>query len=137
MVKEIPVIPANDPRVGTNIHEAAVDRMRGNRVKSTAYVEKGDKAVRLVIDASLDIIDKGGSGGLRGAVTSEAVLVWVKRAKPDALVHVPGAEPLQGLEKIVGKGNGTVGGRVRVGHFAGFGKEDNHALLPETGVYWR
>ena len=55
-VKEIAVIPSDDPRVGSNISEAAVDVVWGNRVKGTTDVEKGDKAVRLGIDVSLCLL---------------------------------------------------------------------------------
>ena len=63
--------------------------------------------------------------------------MWVDGGETNTLLHMPGAEPLQGFEKVIGEGDGTVRRRMGVGGLARFREEDDIALLPEAGVYWR
>ena len=53
-------------------------------------------------------------------------------AKADTLVHVPGAESLQGLQKVVGEGNGAVRGGMRVRLLARFGEKDHRTFPPKA-----
>ena len=46
---------------------------------------------------------------------------------------MPGAKPLKRLQKVVGEGDRAVGGRLRVGVLARFGKKNHRTLLPKTG----
>ena len=55
-VEEIPMISASDPRVGTNVHETAVNVLWGDRVESTADVEECGKAVRFAVDVQFALI---------------------------------------------------------------------------------
>ena len=102
------MIPSDDPGVGTNPCETAVDALRSDGVKRTTDVKKGDKAVGFCINMALNVVCKGGGSSLRGPVTPETMLVWMKGTKSDALVNMPGAQPLQGFKEVIGQGDGVV-----------------------------
>ena len=60
------------------------------------------------------------------------MLLGMKGAKTDTLVHVPGTESLQGHQKVVGEGNGAVRGRMRVRLLARFGEKDHSTFPPKA-----
>ena len=102
-MEEVVIVPANHPRVRTDPAEGALDVFRSDGVEGAPNVQKRSKAVGAGVDVSFDIIRKCRSGGLRGLVTSKAVLLRMERREADTLLHVPGAEPLESFEEVVGK----------------------------------
>ena len=60
------------------------------------------------VDPLFDIVNQAGRGGLSRPIAMKAMLLGVKGAKADTLINVPGTQSFQGLQKIVGEGNGTV-----------------------------
>ena len=105
---------------------------RGDGVEGTADVQEGRKAVRTVIDVSFDVVRKRGRSRLHRFVTAEAVLLPMERGKEDTLLDMPRAETFQGLEEVVGEGDGTIGGGMGVVFPARLGEEDHTAFPPKA-----
>ena len=60
------------------------------------------------VDPSFDIVDEAGRGGLSRPIATKAMMLGVKGAEADTLINVPGTQLFQGLQKLVGEGNGMV-----------------------------
>ena len=61
------------------------------------------------VDVAFDVVDQAGRGSLSQPSATESMLLGVKGVMPDTLVHVPGAESLECLQKVIGKGYRAVG----------------------------
>ena len=105
----------------------------GNGVKCTTDIKKDSEAVGLLIDMALNIVSEGRGGSLRRSTTAKAVLMGVKRLKPDTLLHVPGTQAFQSLEYVVGKGYRAVGRGLGVRILPRFGEKNYRTLLPQAG----
>ena len=61
--------------------------------------------MRSGVDSAFNVVDQAGRGCLCRPVAAEDVLLGVERAKVNTLVNVPGTQPFQGLQKIIGEGD--------------------------------
>ena len=85
-VKEVVIVPSDDPGVSTNPTQATVDMGWDDGVKGTADVQKYCKAVGAAVDVPFNIVRERGGSRLLGLVAAEAVLLHMEGGEADTLL---------------------------------------------------